>query len=78
MTQTHHVHDDMPAEIDCAKGRRGKFYRPGTRLHLPVYLDDPIQTRLAAVSSRYSATSSKVQGSLPRRSRRAGAARAHR
>lgn len=42
--------DDMPAEIDFSKGERGKFYRKGTRLHLPVYLDDPVQDRLAALA----------------------------
>lgn len=44
-------HDDLPAEIDFAKGVRGKFHRPGQRLHLPVYLDDRVQTRLAALAS---------------------------
>jgi hypothetical protein len=36
--------DDMPAEIDFSKGVRGKFYRPGMRLRLPIYLDDETQT----------------------------------
>lgn len=38
--------DDMPAEIDFANGVRGKFYRPGMRLRLPIYLDDETQTYL--------------------------------
>ena len=38
--------DDMPAEIDFSKGVRGKFYRPGMRLRLPIYLDDETQTYL--------------------------------
>jgi hypothetical protein len=42
--------DDMPAEIDFSKGVRGKFYRPGARLHLPVYLDDQVQTQLTALA----------------------------
>jgi len=42
--------DDMPAEIDFSKGVRGKFYRPDARLHLPVYLDDQVQNRLAALA----------------------------
>lgn len=47
----HHQHDDdLPAEIDFSKGERGKFYRQGARLHLPVYLDDPVQDRLAALA----------------------------
>ena len=28
--------DDMPAEIDCSGGERGKFYRPSASLNLPV------------------------------------------
>ena len=43
--------DDMPAEIDFSKGQRGKFHRPGTRLALPVYLDDQVQATLAALAS---------------------------
>ena len=39
--------DDMPAEIDFSKGVRGKFYRPGLRLRLPIYLDDETQRYLA-------------------------------
>ena len=42
--------NDMPAEIDFSTGTRGKFYRPGTRLSLPVYLDDQVQTTLAALA----------------------------
>jgi len=44
-------HNDLPAEIDFASGVRDKFHRPGQRLHLPVYLDDPVQTRLTALAS---------------------------
>lgn len=39
--------DDMPAEIDFSKGVRGKFYRSGMRLRLPIYLDDETQRYLA-------------------------------
>lgn len=52
MNQTPTQHDDdMPAEIDFAKGTRGKFYHPGTKLNLPVYLDDQVQARLAALAN---------------------------
>ncbi|MEQ1593204.1 MAG: hypothetical protein ABL892_12575 [Thiobacillaceae bacterium] len=30
---------------------RGKFYHPGAKFNLPVYLDDQIQTRLTALAS---------------------------
>lgn len=43
---------DIPAEIDFSKGVRGKFHRPGARLHLPVYLDDQVQIHLAALANR--------------------------
>lgn len=42
--------DDLPAEINFSQGERGKFYRKGAHLHLPVYLDDPVQERLTALA----------------------------
>ncbi|KVW92793.1 hypothetical protein ABW22_15385 [Thiobacillus denitrificans] len=41
----------MPAEVDFSKGARGKFYHPGAKFNLPVYLDDQVQTRLTALAS---------------------------
>ena len=41
----------MPAGIDYSEGVRGKFYRPGAKLNLPVYLDDQVQSRLAALAN---------------------------
>ncbi len=32
----------MKKEYDFSKGVRGKFYRHGVRLNLPIYLDDDI------------------------------------
>jgi len=43
--------DDMPAEIDFSGGTRGKFYRPGAKVNLPVYLDEQIQIRLAELAN---------------------------
>jgi hypothetical protein len=43
--------DDMPAEIDFAGAERGKFYKAGAQLHVPVYLDQKVQTTLAALAS---------------------------
>jgi hypothetical protein len=52
MSQTTSTHDDdMPAEIDFSKGTRGKFFHPGAKLNLPVYLDDQVQSRLAALAN---------------------------
>lgn len=44
-------YDDMPAEIDFSKGTRGKFFRRDAKLNLPVYLDDHVQSRLAALAN---------------------------
>jgi hypothetical protein len=43
--------DDMPAEIDFSGAVRGKFYREGATLRLPVFLDDPPQARLSAIAN---------------------------
>jgi len=43
--------DDMPDEIDFSKGTRGKFFRHETKLNLPVYLDDQVQSRLATLAN---------------------------
>ena len=53
MSQTRDVvpDDDMPAEIDFSGGTRGKFYRPGAKLNLPVYLDEQVQIRLAELAN---------------------------
>jgi hypothetical protein len=40
--------DDMPAEIDFSKGSRGKFFKPGAALNVPVYLDAEVQAYLSA------------------------------
>ena len=39
--------DDLPAEIDFSKGARGKFFTPGARLNLPVYLQADVEAYLA-------------------------------
>ena len=37
MNATNNIsNDDMPEEIDFSGGARGKFYRPGAKLNLPV------------------------------------------
>jgi hypothetical protein len=51
MTQATNDHDDIPAEVDFSKGERGKFFHPGAKLNLPVYLDDQVQARLAALAN---------------------------
>lgn len=43
--------DDMPAEIDFSKGVRGKFYRPGMRIVLPVHLEQQVQDTLLSLAT---------------------------
>lgn len=33
----------MKDEYDFSKGQRGRFYRPGVKLNIPVYLDQDIE-----------------------------------
>lgn len=42
--------EDMPNEIDFSQGVRGKFYRSGMKLNLPVYLDEELQIRLTNIA----------------------------
>ncbi len=43
--------DDIPAEIDFSGAKRGQFYKAGAQLNLPVYLDQKVQTTLAALAN---------------------------
>jgi hypothetical protein len=38
----------MRDQYDFSNGQRGKFYRPEAVFRLPVYLDEQVQTYLAA------------------------------
>ncbi len=42
------ANDDMPAQIDFSKGTRGKFFKPGAAINLPVYLEAEVQAYLSA------------------------------
>jgi hypothetical protein len=43
--------DVMRDEYDFSKGERGKFYRPGAKVHLPLYLDDDVQATLISLAA---------------------------
>ncbi|MGH8476234.1 MAG: hypothetical protein ACRER2_10770 [Methylococcales bacterium] len=43
-----HDLDDLPPEIDFSTGIRGKFYRPGAQLRLPIHLEADVQNTLGA------------------------------
>lgn len=51
MSQPHSPDDDMPDDVDFSGGTRGKFYRAGAALNLPVYLENEVQTRLAKLAN---------------------------
>ena len=42
----------MKREYDFSKGVRGKFYRKGAELHLPIYLDAKLQGRVERLAKR--------------------------
>src|SRR5947209_14183235 len=44
--------DRMKHEYDFSQGERGKFYRPGMTLRLPVHLEEPLQEYLSAAAER--------------------------
>ena len=43
---------EMEAEYDFSNAERGKFYRPGSTLRLPVYLNEELQSYLTAAAER--------------------------
>ena len=54
----------MPAEIDFSGGTRGKFYRPNSKLNLPVYLDADVQAYLGRIAARKGMSLSDVANDL--------------
>ena len=42
----------MKKEYDFSKGERGKFYRAGAKLNLPVYLEPAVQARLTRAAQK--------------------------
>ena len=42
----------MKREYDFSKGERGKFYRKGAELRLPIYLDEKLQGRLERIAKK--------------------------
>jgi hypothetical protein len=42
--------DPLDTEIDFSKGVRGKFYRPGMKLRIPVYLEETLLRSLAEIA----------------------------
>jgi cytidylate kinase len=42
----------MKSRYDFSKGERGKFYRKGATLRLPIYLDGQLQKRLERIAQK--------------------------
>jgi hypothetical protein len=42
----------MKKEYDFSKAERGRFYRPGAKLNVPVYLEPRIEARLASAARK--------------------------
>jgi len=42
----------MRREYDFSKGERGKFYRKGAELRLPIYLDVKLQRQLERLAKK--------------------------
>lgn len=40
----------MKREYDFSKAERGKFYRKGAKLRLPIYLDAKVQSQLERIA----------------------------
>jgi hypothetical protein len=59
--------DDMKEHYDFSHGERGKFYRPGAVIRLPVYLDEPVQRYLSAAAERKGTSLTEIVNDLLRR-----------
>jgi cytidylate kinase len=42
----------MKTHYDFSKAERGKFYRPGACVRLPIYLDGQLQKRLERIAQK--------------------------
>lgn len=42
----------MKREYDFSKAVRGKFFRKGAELHLPIYVDSAMRRRLERIAKR--------------------------
>jgi len=57
----------MKEEYDFSKGVRGKFYRPGAKLTLPVYLEEEVQRYLAQRAAQRGVELSELVNDLLRK-----------
>jgi len=57
----------MKREYDFSKAARGKFYRKGTELRLPIYLDAKLQRKLEHLAQKKGKDVSEVVNQLLRK-----------
>jgi hypothetical protein len=56
----------MREEYDFSKGERGKFYRPGAKLNLPIYLEDEVMNFVERIANKKGTDISSVVNKLLR------------
>ncbi len=56
----------MREEYDFSKGVRGKFYRPGMKLNIPIYLDEEVSAFVDKIASKKRMDRSSVVNQLLR------------
>jgi cytidylate kinase len=57
----------MKREYDFSKAERGKFYRKGAELRLPIYLDVKLQSQLERIAQKKGKEISDVVNQLVRK-----------
>ena len=56
--------NDMRDEYDFSKGERGKFYRPDSKLNIPIYLDEEVLDFVKKIASKKGVDRSTVVNDL--------------
>ena len=54
----------MKPHYDFSKAERGKFYRKGARVRLPIYLDGQLQKRLERIAEKKGRDAGEVVSDL--------------
>ena len=57
----------MKREYDFSKAERGKFYRKGAELRLPIYLDAKLQSQLERIAQKKGKEINEVVNQLVRK-----------
>ena len=57
---------NMKKEYDFSKGDKGKFYRPGMKLNIPIYLEDEVSAFVEKIASKKGIDRSTVVNELLR------------